>query len=71
VDAIAELSAIILSSKRDVCLTLFLSLRLSRIEASCTDPRSASEVINICNELVGKIEALKKVFVVPERLSEG
>jgi hypothetical protein len=45
-----------------------LSFRLSRIAANCPDPKTASEIINICNELVDKIEALEKVFVVPERL---
>jgi hypothetical protein len=45
-----------------------LSLRLSRIAASSSDPKSASEIIRICNELVDKIEVLGKVFKVPERL---
>jgi len=41
-----------------------LSLRLSRIAASSSDPKSASEIIKICNELVDKIEVLEKVFKV-------
>jgi len=45
-----------------------LSLRLSRVAANSSDPKSASEIITICEELVDKIEALEKVFVVPERL---
>ena len=45
-----------------------LTLRLSRIAANCSDPKSASEIIKICDELVDKIEALEKVFAVPERL---
>ena len=45
-----------------------LTLRLSRIAASCADQKSASEIIRICEELVDKLEALEKVFVVPERL---
>ena len=45
-----------------------LSLRLSRVAANSSDPKSASEIIRICEELVDKIEALEKVFVVPERL---
>jgi len=45
-----------------------LSLRLSRVAANSSDPKSASEIIRICGELVDKIEALEKVFVVPERL---
>jgi hypothetical protein len=44
------------------------ALRLSRIAANSSDPKSASEIITICEELVDKIEALEKVFVVPERL---
>ena len=44
------------------------TLRLSRIAANCPDPKSASEIIKICDELVDKIEVLEKVFVVPERL---
>jgi len=45
-----------------------LTHRLSRIAANCSDPKSASEIIRICEELVDKVEALEKVFVVPERL---
>jgi hypothetical protein len=45
-----------------------LSLRLSRVAANSSDPKSTSEIIRICEELVDKIEALEKVFVVPERL---
>jgi hypothetical protein len=45
-----------------------LTLRLSRIAANCSDPKSASKIIRICEELVDKIETLEKVFVVPERL---
>jgi len=45
-----------------------LSLRLSRVAANSSDPKSASEIIRICEELVDKVEALEKVFVVPERL---
>ena len=45
-----------------------LSLRLPRVAANSSDPKSASEIITICEELVDKIEALEKVFVVPERL---
>ena len=45
-----------------------LSLRLSRVAANSSDPKSASEIIRICEELVDKIEALEKVFIVPERL---
>ena len=45
-----------------------LTHRLSRIAANCSDPKSASEIIRICDELADKIEALEKVFVVPERL---
>ena len=44
-----------------------LSLRLSRVAAN-SDPKSASEIIRICEELVDKIKVLEKVFVVPERL---
>jgi hypothetical protein len=44
-----------------------LSLRLSRVAANSSDPKSASEIIRICEELVDKIEALEKMFVVPER----
>jgi hypothetical protein len=60
-----------LSSSKTVDVTPYLrnlSLRLSRIAASCSDPKAASEIIKICNELVDKIEALEKVFVLPERL---
>jgi len=45
-----------------------LSLRLSRVAANSSDPKSATEIIRICEELVDKIEMLEKVFVVPERL---
>jgi hypothetical protein len=45
-----------------------LSLRLSRVAANSSDLKSASEIIRICEELVDKIEALEKVFTVPERL---
>jgi hypothetical protein len=45
-----------------------VTLRLSRVAANCSDPKSASEIIRICEELVDKIEALEKAFVVPECL---
>jgi len=45
-----------------------LALRLSRIAARCPDPKAASEILKVCDELVGKVEALEKVFVVPERV---
>ena len=45
-----------------------VTLRLYRAAANCSDPKSASEIIRICEELVDKIEALEKVFVVPDRL---
>ena len=45
-----------------------LTHRLSRIASNCSDPKSASEIIEICNEMVDKIEVLEKVFVVPDRL---
>ena len=44
-----------------------LSLRLSRVAANSSDPKSASEIVRICEELVDKIKVLEKVFVVPER----
>jgi len=59
------------SSKMTIGVTAYLrnlTLRLSRIAANCSDPKSASEVVRICEELVDKIEVLEKVFVVPERL---
>jgi hypothetical protein len=45
-----------------------LTLRLSRVAANSSDPKSAREIIKICDELVDKIEALEEVFKVPERL---
>ena len=45
-----------------------LTLRLSWVAANCSDPKSASEIIKICDELVDKIEVLENVFVVPESL---
>jgi len=54
-----------LSSKMTVGLSHMcknVSLRLSRIAAKCSDPKSASEIIKICNELVDNIEVLEKVF---------
>ena len=59
------------SSKMTIGVTAYLrnlTLRLSRIAANCSDPKSASEIIRICDELADKIEALEKVFVVPERV---
>ena len=54
-----------LSAKMTVGLMPYLpnvSPRLSGVAAKCSDPKSASEIIKICNERVDKIEALEKVF---------
>jgi hypothetical protein len=45
-----------------------LTLRLSRIAARCPDAQTASEILKVCDELADKLEALEKLFVVPERV---
>ena len=53
-------------------LGAFKTLNLIQIKTHATanfsDPKSPGEIIKICHELVDKIEALEKLFVVPERL---
>ena len=45
-----------------------LAIRLSRVAARCPDPKTASEILKVCDELADKLEALEKLFVVPEHL---
>ena len=45
-----------------------LAVRLSRTAARCPDIQTAGEILKICDELADKLEALEKVFTVPERL---
>ena len=44
------------------------AVRLSRIAARCPDTQTASEILKIGDELADKLEALEKVFTVPERV---
>ena len=45
-----------------------LAIRLSRSAARCPDPKTASEILKVCDELADKLEALEKLFAVPEHL---
>ena len=45
-----------------------LAVRLSRIAARCPDVQAATEILKVCDELADKLEALEKVFAVPERV---
>ena len=45
-----------------------LAIRLSRVAAHCPDPKTASEILKVCDELADKLEALEKLFAVPERV---
>jgi len=45
-----------------------LAIRLSRVAARCPDLKTASEILKVCDELADKLEALEKLFVVPEHL---
>jgi hypothetical protein len=45
-----------------------LAVRLSRIAARCPDAQTASEILKVCDELADKLEALEKLFAVPERI---
>ena len=45
-----------------------LAIRLSRVAARCPDLKTASEILKVCDELADKLEALEKLFAVPEHL---
>jgi len=45
-----------------------LAIRFSRIAARCPDAKTASEILKVCDELADKLEALEKLFAVPERI---